>query len=258
MMPSGVKLTGVHAWPRRVRVTLYVVVLVLSLLLMAALVAVGQFMLVNSCGTPVSQSPIFCSGNGQALVLILALALVSAVYFPWLRFLVRILAITEKAPVAGRAEMESRGKAVRWPPELMQLPLGQNLITGRVTLDDAGRHRITVGGLPLRFWGGYALRQGLLRSGERAAFVYQRDPLFGTHFVLAFWKGPNTPIRGVGGVMHACFLVLAIVGTVIIPVLRENYPVWLMPVCGALFAVSCVYLLLLIFAKRALRATASD
>jgi hypothetical protein len=130
--------------------------------------------------------------------------------------------------------------------------LGSDLIAGKVDSLDAGAHRITVRVLILRFWGGYALRNGDLGTGERSAFVYRTIPLLGLKYVLVFWKGGDAPLQSVGGVIHAFFLALGLGGAILVPALKQGYPVWFIPVCVALCVESCVYLLLLLFAKRAL------
>jgi hypothetical protein len=251
MIPQEVKPSRMQTLPRGVRVILYFVALTMTIMTMAGVIALVQLALTNTCGVYGSQLQALCSSDGRPFLLVLTLVLVAA-NFPWLRFLLRTFAINEKE-LAGHSEIEPIQKVVRWPPEYLQLRLGQSLVTGRVDLYEAGHHRISVNGLTLRFWGGYALYRNLLQKGENAAFVYQRDPFFDTNFVLAFWKGGDSPVRAVGQIIHSCFFVLAIITPIVVSVLKQDYPGWIMPVCYVLFGVSFSYLLLCLAAKRALR-----
>jgi hypothetical protein len=83
-------------------------------------------------------------------------------------------------------------------------------------------------------------------------------PLLGLNYVLVFWKAGHSPVKSVGAVIHGCFLLLAIVGMGAACGVKEGYPSWLVPLCAVLFAVSLIYLLLLLFAKRALRGLIND
>lgn len=195
---------GVEKWSRGIRVTLYAIGGLLTILVIVAYLG-GVTYLLARC-----ESESVCSQNGQIVLELVAFGLVAAIAYPWASFLTRVLRIKEEEDppsvpeqiATQQVQVDSQTDAV--------LSFGQSRVAGKVHSIDTGRHRVTVGDARLRFWGGYALRNGWIRSGDWAAFVYQR--LLGMNFVLAFWKGGDTPLRGVGGIIHAFFLALAAVG----------------------------------------------
>lgn len=246
--PSG---TGVAGWPRGARLALFTVVLVLSILLMGAWAGGGDYVIATLCTKPEARALSVCSENGQALLVLLCFAPAGVTVASGGGFLVRMLGLNTvtSAPEEERAHEEHLSS---WP-EATELPFGQSLISGRAESIDAGRHRVTVGRLALRFWGGQRLRNGLIRDGDKVAFVYQRSGLFGLNYVLAFWKGGSSPIRSVGGIIHGAVLAIAIAGLIVIRALPGQDPAWLSPVCVILLAISAGYLILLVAARRALR-----
>jgi hypothetical protein len=179
------------------------------------------------------------------------LAAVAGAAVWWVLFLSRVLAIKEEeSPDSEEANSRGHERRVDRRIETAELPFGQVLMAGRVESTGDSRRHITVNEVDLRFWGGYALRSGWIRSGDWIALVYQK--LFGLNYVMVFWKGADTQIRKVGTGIHAFFLVLAIGGMTLIPALNQSYPIWFVPACAMLFIVSSAYLLLVIRAKRAL------
>lgn len=257
MILSRANLAGVRGWSRAARLTLFTVAIVLTIAFMAGFVFLWMFVLLSACSNSATRSVEFCSDNGKLFLELLGLALLLAVALYLTRNLVSALGIDEEPP-ADRDREEIHKGPIRSVTEPVKLPLGQTLVSGIIEFADARRHRIIVNGLVLRFWGGYALRRGWIRNGDRGLFVYQRDPLCSTNFVLAFSSGGSSPVRGVGGVTHASLLALAVVGASAVLAPKPNYPAWLIPLCGALFVVSLSYLLLLLTAKRALYAAVSS
>lgn len=234
---------GIEMWSRGTRVTLYAIAGVLTILFMLAYLG-GITYLLALC-----ENRSLCSHNGRMLLELVAFAVIAAIAFPWIGFLTRALRIKEEEqPWTGPHQVQQIHLGDQ--PDTV-LYFGQSRVSGKVHAVDAGRHQVTVGELRLRFWGGYALRNGWIGAGDRAVFVYQR--FSGANFVLAFWKGGNAAVRGVGGVIHTFFLALAVVGAGVGVALGEGRPMWFMPMCGILFVVSSGYLGLHFLAKRALR-----
>jgi hypothetical protein len=243
--------TGVRRWPRGARLALFTAAVIGTIVVMMVVVAVVVTM--TDCEVSVAKPAALCSATGRTLVPMLLLIFIVGLGIPWVQYLARVLAVRAESVPDSEFEQAS---APSLPDSLVAteqaLPLGQHFIGGTVDSVDWGAHRIAVRTLALRFWGGHALRNGDLATGERAIFVYQTLPLLGLNYVLAFYKGGDDPIRGVGGAIHTLFLALGIVGTILIPALTHGYPTWFVPVCAALFVESCIYLLLLFLAKRAL------
>jgi hypothetical protein len=180
----------------------------------------------------------------------------AAIVIPWYQFLTRALGIREEDAITATEQTSAASQAGSSISEQnMSLPFGQQIVSGTVesTNVKSGRYRVAVQGMSLRFWGGHALRNGSIRAGDWAVFGYQQRPRCDAKYVLVFWKGGDLPVQSVGAVIHACFLILAIVGITIIPLLKEGYSAWFIPVCGALAIESCLYLLLFLFARRALK-----
>lgn len=251
MNESGENLDRTNWGSRRVRLTLYVTAIILTIAFMTAC-AVGLVLILDACDRSTLHESAFCSDTSRVPLELLSLAILTAIVLPWVRFLTRTLAIKEE-PLAPQNEIGPQEIPPDRPTKDTLLPLGQILRSGEVELMNAGRHRITVHGLALRFWGGYALRRGWIKNGDRAVFVYQKSPAFGLNYVLAFWRGGGSQVRSVGGVIHSCYLALGTMGAIEALSLEESGPWWLMPVCIVLIAESSIYLILLNFAKRALR-----
>jgi len=250
--PSGAGVTG---WPRGARLALFTVVLLLAILFMGAWAGGSYFVIATWCARPEVQSLSACSNNGQASLVLLCFAPVGLALALGSRFLTRVLGLNTVSPRPDEERAQKEGLS-SWP-ETAELPLGQRLISGRAESIDAGRHRVTVGGLTLRFWGGRELRTGLIRDGDNAAFVYQRSGLFGLNYVLAFWKCGSSSIRTVGGMIHGTVLAIAVIGLTVIRALPGQDAAWLLPVCVILLAISTIYLVLLAAARKALRGAVS-
>jgi hypothetical protein len=236
---------GIEKWSRGMRLTVYAIGGVLTVAFMIAYVS-GITYLMASC-----EERSLCSNEERSLVELAGLALLAAIVFPFNRLLKRALRIREDSELASMPEQTDTSKVQLTIRGESLLAFGQSRIAGRVNKVEANRHCLTVGELRLRFWGGYALRNGWIRTGDQAAFVYQR--LLGLNFVLAFWKAGKATLRGVGGVIHSFYIALAAAGVALGFVLGEGRPVWLIPVCIVMFSVSSIYLLLQFFAKRSLR-----
>jgi hypothetical protein len=250
--PSGAGVTG---WPRGARLALFTVVLVLAILFMGAWAGGSYFVIATWCARPEVQSLSACSNNGQASLVLSCFAPVGLAVALGGRCLARVLGLNTPSTLSDE-ERPQKEPLSSWP-EAAELPFGQSLISGRAESVDAGRRRLTVGSLTLRFWGGQALRNGLIRNGDQASFVYQRIALFGLNYVLAFWKGGGSPIRSVGEMIHGTFLAIALIGGIVIRALPGHNPAWLWPLCVILFSISTAYLVLLIAGKKALRDAAS-
>ena len=211
---------AVEMWPRAMRVTLYAIVGLLTIVFMAAYLGGVTFLLA------LCESRSLCTHNGSMLLELVAFAVIAAIAFPWIRFLTRALRIKEEEELHSEPH---RIQELRFGDGTgAVLPFGQTRVSGNVHSVDVGRHRVVVGELPLRFWGGYALRKSWLTTGQWAVFVCQR--LFGMNFVLAFWTGGSAPVRGVGGVIHTLFVSLAVAGIGVVVVLGQGYPMWFLPV----------------------------
>jgi len=236
---------------RRARLTLYVSLVIISIVFMIASVIAVVLIMDKCSGSVALGSSGLCSDKSRLPLELASLAILTAIVFRWTRFLRRALAIDKDAPAAEQAP-PTQGMLAERPLKDTRLRFGQILMSGTVELTNSGFHRIVVRGLALRFWGGYALRQKWIKNGDRAVFVYQRVPALGLNYVLAFRKS-QSQIRGVGGVIHSYYLALAPIGALTALSLKTSAPWWLMPVCIALFIESSTYLALLNVAKRALR-----
>lgn len=254
MIRSNPSRAGVMGWSRGARLALFTALLILAILLMGAWAGGSDFVIVTWCAKPQMQALSVCSNGGQASLLLLCFAPIGIAVALGGRYLTRVLDLNTTSPLSD--EEQAQKEMSSWP-DAVELPFGQSLVSGRVESIDAGRRRLTVGDLTLQFWGGHALRNGLIRDGDYAAFVYQRSGLFGLKYVLAFWKGGSSPIRTVGRMIHGTFLAIAIIGSTMIRALPGHDPGWLLPVCIILFAISTVYLVLSVAARRALRGTVS-
>jgi hypothetical protein len=235
---------------RPVRLSLYAIGVVLTVVFMTSCV-IGVVLMLDSCDTTGSHGSTFCSESARIPLELLCLAVLAVAGVPWIRFMTRALNINEvpeSTRDGARPQMMAPDR-VRSSP----LSLGQVVVSGAVEEVNPQGHRIMVRGLTLRFWGGHALRAGWLRNGDRASFVYQRIPVLGLNYVLAFTKEGNAQVRGVGGIIHSGFWLVGIVGAITALLRKESVPWWLMPVCIALILESSVYLALLTVAKRTLR-----
>ena len=251
---SRVHSRGRRRWSRATRLTVYTIANVLTIAVLIACLGGIGFLLAR-CEGVAPNSTVLCSDNGRLLTVVLGFGGLAAIFFPWCRFLTRALWTEEEDTDPATDETSVPSHSVSWTSEQnIHLPLGQHIVSGTVESVNvnSARHRVTVHGMPLRFWGGHALRNGSIRAGDWVAFGYQQIPLCSLKYVLVFWKGGALPVQSVGAVIHACFLLLAIVGITTFPLVKEGYPAWFLTVCGALAIESCLYLLLLLFARRAL------
>lgn len=244
------RTTSVRRWPRGLRLSVYTAAVIVTIVLMIAC-AIGSVILAG-CEDPASKSPVTCFDNSRILITAVVLAVLVAVGIPWVLFLARFLGIREES--VSTSETSAGELPASWSVKDVGLPFGQHLVSGEVESVgmNVGGYRAAVQGLSLRFWGGDALRNGSIKTGDRAIFVYQMTPLFGLKYVLVFWKGGNSRVRSVGGIIHACYLALGIGGASVMPALQEGHPAWSMPIFGVLSVESSVYLLLLFFTKKAL------
>jgi hypothetical protein len=235
---------GIEKWSRSTRLTVYVIGGVLTVAFMIAYVS-GITYLMASC-----EERALCSNEERSFVELASLALLAAVVFPLNRVFTRTLRIRDYDDLASAPPQTATSHVQRGILAQTELSFGQSLIAGNVRSVDASRHCFTVGELPLRCWGGYALRKGWIRRGNWAVVVYQR--LRGLNFVLGFWNG-ESPVRGVGGLIHAFFLALAGAGASMVAMMGAGHLIWLLPICTMLFLVSATYLLLQFYAKKSLR-----
>lgn len=241
--------TGIRRWSRGVRLALYTAIVVVTVL--SSIIGATLAIAMTDCDESSAKSAVLCSATSRELVTLVVLILMVALGVPWVLYLARVLGIQEESdPTIEQVSAPELPES--WSAAPMPLPFGQHFIAGKIDSVDAGAHRITVRALILRFWGGSALRNGDLGTGERSAFVYQTIPLLGLKYVLVFWKGGDAPVQSVGGLIHTFFLALGLGGATLVPALKQGYPMWFIPICGALCVESCVYLLLLLFAKKAL------
>jgi hypothetical protein len=227
-------VTGAQRWPRGARVALYTAAVVGTVLLMA-MCSIGLMMLAG-CDEPAAKSVPLCSESGRMFIPV-GLVVMVAVTIPWLLFLARVLGLRGEDATPEQTSAAELPKS--WSANAVRLHLGQHLVSGEVE------------SVSLNAGGYCATVQGL--AGDQAAFVYQQVPSLGLRYVLVFWKGGDSPLQGVGALIHACFFLLGVLGTGLASAQKQGYPAWFMPTCGVLFAVSTTYLLLLFFAKRALR-----
>ena len=243
---------GVQRWPRGARVALYTAAVFGTILLMTVC-SIGLMMLAG-CDEPAAKSAALCSESGRMLIPV-GLVIMVAVTIPCLLFLARVVGLRVEDAAAIAEQTSAAEVPESWSADAVRLPLGQHLVSGEVESVslNLGGYRATVQGLDLRFWGGHALRNGSIRAGDRAAFLYQQVPPLGLKYVLAFWKGRDSSVQSVGALIHTCFFLLGVLGTSLASAQKQGYPAWFIPACGVLFVISTAYLVLLFFAKRVLR-----
>ncbi len=249
MIPKSSNWKGVRFWSRSIRLTVYTIAVILTVTIMAACGGILEFVVLK-CQQWQAMWPAVCSKDGLTTLQALSLVLLAIVSVRWVLFLTRVLAIRKESSFSGW-NSRNDDKSLDARIEMTQLPFGQVLMAGSVEAMEATYHRVTIQEVDLRFWGGYALRSGWIRVGDRVVVVYQR--LLGLNYVMVLWNGGDNPIRMVGISIHAFFLLLAIAGVTLLPALKLDYPFWLVPTCAILFVVSSAYLLLVIRARRALR-----
>jgi len=248
MTSTSSNRTRIRSWPRPIRLILYTIAVILTVAIMAGCAAALEFA-VTKCQQGSMTWPVTCSQDGRTRLQVLSLVVLTGGSVWWVSFLTGVLAIRE-----GSSSSEARDWDDKIKPskriKTSQLPLGQVIMSGRVESVEARHRRITIQNVNLRFWGGYALRNGWIRTGEWVVIVYQR--LFGLNYVMVFWKGEDARIRTVGTMVHTLFLALAIVGVTMLPASKQGHLFWLVPACATLFVASAAYLFFIYRARRAL------
>jgi hypothetical protein len=240
---------------RPVRLALYAVAVILTIACMIAVV-VSVVLLFGECDSNAVRSAV-CSPAAQTLLELLVLGVALGLSLLWIRYLTGVLAIREDS--SERPLLDEMPKPLHVDESLAQgtrpMKFGQTLVFGRLDSVQVNRHYAQVDAIPVRFWSNYALRNTLIREGDRGAFVYQKLLIFGPKFILAYRIVADSQVRRVGAVVHGFYLTLSIGGLITSQLLKTESPWWLAPVSIVLGVISALYLVLVSLAKSGLEAS---
>jgi hypothetical protein len=121
-------------------------------------------------------------------------------------------------------------------------------------LENRSNHCLVVEGKALTFWSLHALREGWLKAGDRLVVVYQEIPFVSSlRLALAFWKSPDSLVRGVAAGMQSASVLIATLCMATLVALKPPFAELLIVLCALLIAVNFVYLTLMLRARRVLR-----
>jgi hypothetical protein len=247
----------VRQWPRGLRLGLYWVLVLITLLVLIPAFIVGSGYLLgfgscvetNSIGTPV-----LCSPRGRLLLAAVLISVGLPLARMWLGFLARSLNFKDAdfhlpRDVMSRPLPAILGKVTR------SLSFGQHLTFGCIWFRDRGGRYAECEENVLTFWSVYAFRQGWLKENDEAAIVYQKVPLLkGLKLALAFCTGATLEVRTVAVVTMGLSVLIAVACIFILTLLKPPLAEFFIPLCACLIVVNSLYLVLAARPKTILQA----
>jgi hypothetical protein len=221
------------------------------LTLLPAALAAAYLLGFGACDRPdtATIAPI-CSPIGRLSLSGVLIVGVLLLYLPWVRFLKRQLNI--QSQLRPSPYISSPLPAAMSGKE-MSLPLGQELVVGRIESIDHWGRTILFAGNVLTLWSLYPFQKGWIKQGDRLVLVYQRIPFSKLRFALAFWNGPANPVRGVAAITQSLSLLIAAACIGIFSVVPAPLLGLWITVCILGAIMSSVYLALMLRAKAAVR-----
>lgn len=140
----------------------------------------------------------------------------------------------------------------------MSLPLGQELVVGRIESSDRSGRTILFAGNVLTLWSLYPFQKGWIKRGDQLILVYQKIPFSNLKFALAFWNGSQNPVRGVAAITQSLSILIAAACVIIVTSVPAPLPDLWVTVCLVAATLSALYLALMLRAKAAVRSFIAD
>lgn len=254
------KHTVVPGWVRRMsrgwRLALFTIAMMVTVAVVIPgyIVSTGYLVGFGACDRPdTAATSSICSPLGRLFFTGLGIAILVPLARNWARFLARVLALTDgNSPLQSYAAeriAQSPNKA-----SSITLRFRQRLISGTIELENRSNHCLVVEGKALTFWSLHALRKGWLKAGDRLVVVYQEIPFVSSlKLALAFWKSPDSLVRGVAAGMQSASVLIATLCMATLVALKPPFAELLIVLCTLLIAVNFIYLTLMLRARRVLR-----
>ena len=241
-------MIDVPQWPRgwRLVVLLTVMIVTIAVFIPAVIVAGGYLFGSGACDRPETASSI-CSPIGRLLFVAVVAAIGVPLSKSWTRFLLRKLSVANELPAARPEKLEF--PSVSQAQHLLELPLGQRLVSGKVEMPSSSGRVVRVRDQSLIFWSKYPLYKGWLKTGDEIVIVYQRH----LNLAMAFYRGSGSSVRGVAAGLQAASVLIAAACISVLAVLKPALASLYIGICGLVIVVDFAYLLLMMCAKLALR-----
>ena len=240
-------------WPRGWRLLVYVAALLVTVAVVVPvfIMGVGNIFGYDTCTRTGESTSIICSQTGRVFLLVVMLGIGLPLARAWSRFLVRRLA-TPAAPREPATQVPNVAPLLA-APRAVDLPGFQRLASGTIERRGSTAHAICLEGTELTFWSALALVTGRLRVGEHASIVFQRTPLRTFNLALAYWDPRSSTVCGVAGTAHRASALIAASCFFVFAFFRPPFAALCMALSGLFVASSCLYLMLMMRAKAALR-----
>jgi hypothetical protein len=221
---------------------------------------IAYFVGVLDCGSPAGAASNVCSPPLKTAAQIAAVGVALACFVPVMSWFQKLLVNDQIQPTrpTGSERKPSAGANVGYNGPV-SLSLGQILAVGRIEVRQPSGRTVALDGQTLTLWSLYPIHKGFIKQNDELAVVYQRLPFTErSKFLVAYYGAASNHVQGVAATVHLLGIVLmSAAATVFWWLSGPRSSVWLVA-CGAVAVVNITYLVLMVRAKRNLRAFLSD